>query len=222
MPVGVSCICHRHSRASEPCGPRYHDVRHVYAYRVVVGTEHRRRRTHSESRWCRGITAARDGRSEPSSSGCAAWVQHDAAPAQRSRRRTLSQGCKGQVESDSGPSVNLRTPVIFPITLGRCAGEACPRLGPGARGSLRALYRSLCHVARGLFRAALGNDPSRRAESESALPPHGSRPLGLDPEPVVHGMPQLLLAAQVALGRLDGHVPEKELDLVEFAAGQVA
>lgn len=44
----------------------------------------------------------------------------------------------------------------------------------------------------------------------------------LDAQPIVHGVPELLLAAKVALGRLDGDVPEQELDLVQFATGQVA
>jgi hypothetical protein len=42
----------------------------------------------------------------------------------------------------------------------------------------------------------------------------GSRPRG-----IVHRAPELLLAPEVALGRLDGHVAEQKLNLVEFAAG---
>jgi len=53
-----------------------------------------------------------------------------------------------------------------------------------------------------------------------AVPGHAAS--GSIPEPVVHGVPQLLLAAEVALGRLDRHVAQQELDLVEFTAGQVA
>lgn len=55
-------------------------------------------------------------------------------------------------------------------------------------------------------------------------PPCGSRSrrIGLDPKPVVHGVPELLLAAEVAFGRLNRHVAQQELNLVEFAAGQVA
>jgi hypothetical protein len=44
---------------------------------------------------------------------------------------------------------------------------------------------------------------------------------GFDPDFVVHGNSQLLLTAEVMLGRLDGHVPEQELDLVELSAGQM-
>ena len=49
------------------------------------------------------------------------------------------------------------------------------------------------------------------------------RPLGsrFDPDLVIHGASQLLLTAEVMLGRLDGHMPEQELDLVEFTAGQM-
>jgi hypothetical protein len=43
----------------------------------------------------------------------------------------------------------------------------------------------------------------------------------LDPEPVIHGIPDLLLAAKVLLGCLNGNVPEQELDLFELAAGHV-
>lgn len=35
-------------------------------------------------------------------------------------------------------------------------------------------------------------------------------------------MPERLLAPEVALSRLDGHVAQEELDLVQFAAGKVA
>jgi hypothetical protein len=39
---------------------------------------------------------------------------------------------------------------------------------------------------------------------------------------VVIGEPQLLLTAEVMFGRLDGHVTEEELNLVELAACQMA
>jgi hypothetical protein len=39
---------------------------------------------------------------------------------------------------------------------------------------------------------------------------------------VVHGESELLLAAEVLFRRLDRHVAEQELDLVELAAGQMA
>ena len=49
-----------------------------------------------------------------------------------------------------------------------------------------------------------------------------SRCVRLDAQPVVYGVPKLLFAPEVALGRLDRDVPEQKLDLVQFAAGQVA
>jgi hypothetical protein len=42
-----------------------------------------------------------------------------------------------------------------------------------------------------------------------------------DPHAVVHGKPKLLLASEIALGRLDGDVTEQELNLVQFATGKV-
>jgi len=42
-----------------------------------------------------------------------------------------------------------------------------------------------------------------------------------DSDLVVHGDSQLLLTAEVLLGCLDGYMPEQELDLVEFTAGQM-
>lgn len=63
---------------------------------------------------------------------------------------------------------------------------------------------------------------------EVILPTHAgrgrgapARRIGLDAEPV-HGVSKLLFAPKVALSRLDRDVPEEELDLVQFAAGQVA
>jgi hypothetical protein len=41
-----------------------------------------------------------------------------------------------------------------------------------------------------------------------------------DPDFVIHGNPKLLLTAEVIFGRLDGHMPEQELDLVELTAGK--
>ena len=49
-----------------------------------------------------------------------------------------------------------------------------------------------------------------------------SRRIRLDPEPVVHGVSEFLFTAEVTLGRLNRDVPEEELNLVEFAPGQVA
>jgi hypothetical protein len=42
-----------------------------------------------------------------------------------------------------------------------------------------------------------------------------------DPDLVVYGDSQLLLTAEVMLGRLDGHMSEQELDLVELTACQM-
>lgn len=39
---------------------------------------------------------------------------------------------------------------------------------------------------------------------------------------VVNGIAQLLLAAQIAFSGLDRSVPQEELDLLQFAASQVA
>ena len=51
---------------------------------------------------------------------------------------------------------------------------------------------------------------------------HGShRRTGLDPEPIIDGTPQFLFASQVAFRRLNRNVPQEELDLIEFAAGQM-
>jgi hypothetical protein len=68
---------------------------------------------------------------------------------------------------------------------------------------------------------AFGRDKSPRADL-SALGENGSRRrTGLDPEPIVDGTSQLLLASQVAFSRLNRNVPEEELNLIEFAAGQM-
>ena len=40
---------------------------------------------------------------------------------------------------------------------------------------------------------------------------------GLDADAIVHGIPDLLFAPKIALGGLHRYVPEKELDLFEFA-----
>ena len=51
-----------------------------------------------------------------------------------------------------------------------------------------------------------------------------SRPLtlGLDPDVIVDGDPELLFAAEVSLGRFDGAMSEQELDLLKLAARYVA
>jgi hypothetical protein len=66
----------------------------------------------------------------------------------------------------------------------------------------------------------IGNDPSPRTDPGSALPTIESSGIRLDAQAVVHRAPKLLLAPEVALGRLNRDVPEEELDLVQFAAGE--
>jgi hypothetical protein len=46
--------------------------------------------------------------------------------------------------------------------------------------------------------------------------------LQFSPNPVVDSVPEALLAPKVALGRLDGHMPEEELNLFKFATCLVA
>jgi hypothetical protein len=46
--------------------------------------------------------------------------------------------------------------------------------------------------------------------------------LGFKPDVVVDSIPQSLFAAEVSFGRLDADVPEQELNLLEFAARQMA
>jgi len=46
--------------------------------------------------------------------------------------------------------------------------------------------------------------------------------LRLEADHIVHGGLQVLFAAEVSLGRLDGHVPEQKLNLLECAAGEVS
>jgi hypothetical protein len=50
----------------------------------------------------------------------------------------------------------------------------------------------------------------------------GSSGVGLDAQSVVHGNPELLFASEVALRRLNRDVTEQELDLVQFAACELA
>ena len=63
----------------------------------------------------------------------------------------------------------------------------------------------------------IGNDPFLRADPGSALPTIESSGIRLDAQAVVHRAPKLLLAPEVALGRVNRDVPEEEL-----AAGEVA
>jgi hypothetical protein len=46
--------------------------------------------------------------------------------------------------------------------------------------------------------------------------------IGFDSQSVVHRNPELLLASELALGRLDGDVAEQELDLIQLATRDVA
>jgi hypothetical protein len=46
--------------------------------------------------------------------------------------------------------------------------------------------------------------------------------LRFNSEPVVDGTPEFLLASEVTLRGLDRHVLEQKLNLVQFAAGEVA
>jgi hypothetical protein len=48
-----------------------------------------------------------------------------------------------------------------------------------------------------------------------------SRGVGFDSQSVVHGYPELLLASEVALCRLNREVAEQELDLIQFAAREM-
>ena len=40
----------------------------------------------------------------------------------------------------------------------------------------------------------------------------------LNPEPIIHGVPESLLASKVFLRSLDRYMAEKELDLLQFAS----
>jgi hypothetical protein len=51
--------------------------------------------------------------------------------------------------------------------------------------------------------------------------PSSSR-VGFDAQSIVHRDPELLLASKIALRCPDRDVTEKELDLIQFAAGKVA
>jgi len=48
-----------------------------------------------------------------------------------------------------------------------------------------------------------------------------SRGIRFNAHPVVHGVPGLLFASEVALGCLNRDMSEQELDLVQFATGEV-
>src|SRR5438046_1016034 len=44
----------------------------------------------------------------------------------------------------------------------------------------------------------------------------------LDAHPVIDGVAELLFAPEIALGGLYGHVAKQELDLIQFATGEMA
>lgn len=46
--------------------------------------------------------------------------------------------------------------------------------------------------------------------------------LRFNPEAIIHGVLQPLRASQVVLGRLNAHMAEQKLDLLQFSAGNVA
>lgn len=50
----------------------------------------------------------------------------------------------------------------------------------------------------------------------------GSSGIGFDSQSVVHGNPELSLASEIALRRVDGDASEQGLDLIEFATREVA
>jgi len=67
------------------------------------------------------------------------------------------------------------------------------------------------------------NEKSPRADSNIRLGGvQVSRGIGFDSQSIVHGNSKFLFASEVALGRLDGHVTEQKLDLIQFAAHEVA
>ena len=46
--------------------------------------------------------------------------------------------------------------------------------------------------------------------------------LWFDTDEIVHGSTDSLLAAEIAFGCLHGYMPEQELNLIQFAAGEMA
>jgi hypothetical protein len=53
-------------------------------------------------------------------------------------------------------------------------------------------------------------------------PWHGSSGIRFDSQSVVHGNPELLLASKITLRGLDGDMSEQKLDLIQFAACEMA
>jgi len=62
----------------------------------------------------------------------------------------------------------------------------------------------------------INNEKSPRADLSSALVPRASQAGRFDSQAVVDRDSELLLAAQVALGRLDRDLAEQELDLIQY------
>jgi hypothetical protein len=81
-----------------------------------------------------------------------------------------------------------------------------------------------CHVVARLAWTAAGlllcGRPGRT--EASALVVVSVSSIRLDTQPIVHGGPELLLASQIALGRLNRHMPQEKLDLVQLSARKVA
>ena len=88
------------------------------------------------------------------------------------------------------------------------------------RGLRRSRRRGF--ITRPAYADAYVTSSSPRADPASALAQAQSTGGGLDAQAVVHGTPEFLFAPKVPLRRLNGHVPEEERDLIQFAARQVA
>ncbi len=63
----------------------------------------------------------------------------------------------------------------------------------------------------------LGTRPCSRRPT-----PYEGSAVGLDADQVVDRVSKTLLTAKIPLGRLDGHVAQQELNLVQFPAGIAA
>ena len=57
-----------------------------------------------------------------------------------------------------------------------------------------------------------------RACLEQVLCPNLGLGRRLNPEPIIHGMAESLLASKIFLRSLDGYMTEKELDLLQLAS----
>ena len=71
--------------------------------------------------------------------------------------------------------------------------------------------------------AAIGRNPLRvAARGRNTALPESNRLLQLQSDPVVHRVPEALLAAQVSFSCLHGDVPKQKLDLLKLTARGVA